>query len=441
MNIFHIGSSLSVRRQARFGSRMSVLDQLGMGSTLSVRGFARLGSSLSTASDIRIGGKLDIGGAASMEISGGNLVVKVGTNQAMTMTSSGGTLHGTWTADNAITTSDRRKKFDINPLKKELIRISREMLPVGGRKAKRALTSQETGAANKDENAVMDVLQELRPVSFKYKQAAESKYSRFGFIAQEIEEVFPSIVHRDAADGMLSLRLDDLIAVITLGIQSMDQRVWHLDGKLSDLKKKVDTNYLQASDRMKTIETVIRKLVIGRKKAELHKLKEELKHKEQKTQNATLSEHAAPVADSYLAAAATANSTIDTVEASWAAAASLVERHREEIKTEVAEVFRKNSALRSEARGEKITTEQPLWEKIRSALLDRMTSLYGSEAESPSRERDGTTWQSVVVDVLRKDLEHADTNKAGSRMSDDERSARHTLAEQISQMVTEVLRE
>jgi hypothetical protein len=192
---------------------------------------------------------------------------------------------------------------------------------------------------------------------------------------------------------------------------------------------------------MKTIETVIRKLVIGRKKAELHKLKEELKHKEQKTQNATLSEHAAPVADSYLAAAATANSTIDTVEASWAAAASLVERHREEIKTEVAEVFRKNSALRSEARGEKITTEQPLWEKIRSALLDRMTSLYGSEAESPSRERDGTTWQSVVVDVLRKDLEHADTNKAGSRMSADERSARHTLAEQISQMVTEVLRE
>ena len=46
-NFADLGSSLSTRTAARFGSRMSVFDFLNMGSTLSVRGYARISSSVS----------------------------------------------------------------------------------------------------------------------------------------------------------------------------------------------------------------------------------------------------------------------------------------------------------------------------------------------------------------------------------------------------------
>merc|ERR1712085_46836 len=71
---------------------------------------------------------------------------------------------------------------------------------------------------------VSAVLRELRPVSFKMKrQGVESKYSHYGVIAQELEEVLPDLVHINS-QGMRSVRYTDLIAVLTLGVQSLDAR-------------------------------------------------------------------------------------------------------------------------------------------------------------------------------------------------------------------------
>ncbi|CAK9010054.1 unnamed protein product, partial [Durusdinium trenchii] len=45
------------------------------------------------------------------------------------------------------------------------------------------------------------VLRQLRPVSFKFKNGPEAKYSRYGFIAQELQEVLPSVVRSVQTDG------------------------------------------------------------------------------------------------------------------------------------------------------------------------------------------------------------------------------------------------
>jgi hypothetical protein len=176
----------------------------------------------------------------------------------MTVTSSGGKLHGTWTSENTVTGSDRRLKRDIAPLYGELVKI---VPPTT--KEKKLLNSGDVLAAQ--HSGMMRILNELRPVSYKYKSQSESKYSRYGFIAQEMEDVLPHLVTSNS-DGFLALRLDDLIAVLTLGIQSLDTKVLHVEAKLGSLTEKVDTNYLHLADRLKSIETVIRKLVVGRKK-------------------------------------------------------------------------------------------------------------------------------------------------------------------------------
>ena len=93
--------------------------------------------------------------------------------------------------------------------------------------------------------------------------------SRYGFIAQEIEEVLPNLVHKSSEDGMLSLRMEDLIAVVTLGIQSVDNRVLRLDDKLSATKSKVEANYMDVSEKLRGIETAIRKMILSSKKKSL----------------------------------------------------------------------------------------------------------------------------------------------------------------------------
>ena len=54
-------------------------------------------------------------------------------------------------------------------------------------------------------------------VSFQYKRTSESKYSRYGFIAQEIERVLPNLVQTNDQTGTLALLNNDLVAVLTPG--------------------------------------------------------------------------------------------------------------------------------------------------------------------------------------------------------------------------------
>merc|ERR1712070_447463 len=71
------------------------------------------------------------------------------------------------------------------------------------------------------------VLRELRPVSFAFKKGAEAKAdtkeSRWGFVAQELERVLPGLV-RSEGEGPKAIIYQDLVAVLTLSAQTLQER-------------------------------------------------------------------------------------------------------------------------------------------------------------------------------------------------------------------------
>lgn len=262
-SLARLGSSVSLFGGARFGSSLSVLDFLMLGSTLSIRGCTRLGSGLSVQDEAQIGAVSVCGLAKFTSTVSVQEVIRLGKETTYIKTDwqvgydggfgyvfdtvevwagtsndptpkrgigtwgNGGHLHGTWTADNAVSTSDRRLKKSIIPLYE-------------------AMKGQ---GQSEEAEGVSWVLRQLRPVSFKFKNGPEAKYSRYGFIAQELQEVLPSVVRSVQTDGRehLAVAYQDLIALLTSAAQILQEKVskqedkiTRLEDQLAALNKKLD---------------------------------------------------------------------------------------------------------------------------------------------------------------------------------------------------------
>merc|ERR1719253_1866792 len=100
------------------------------------------------------------------------------------------------------------------PLRKTILDTYR-----GESKASRA----EADAADHTTSASW-VLRELRPVSFRLKAGPEAKYSRFGFIAQDLERLFPDMVRMEADSGVRQVVYQDLIALLTVLTQAQNEK-------------------------------------------------------------------------------------------------------------------------------------------------------------------------------------------------------------------------
>lgn len=95
---------------------------------------------------------------------------------------------------------------------------------------------------------VLDLLLKLKPKQFKYNRDKFVNLPdgiHFGYIAQELREVFPEIVKEDN-DGFLYLNYQSLPALLTQGIKEMDDKINRQDEKISQLEKSL--NLLMKSD-------------------------------------------------------------------------------------------------------------------------------------------------------------------------------------------------
>jgi len=117
----------------------------------------------------------------------------------MSIRDAGGTLHGTWNSDVTVSTSDRRLKKNIRPIDQTLYKtfgkaasIKPPPSTIAGRRA--ASIKPGTGAPGAKPSVASWLLRQLRPVSYNFRQGNEAKYMRFGFIADEIEQVLPQVV-------------------------------------------------------------------------------------------------------------------------------------------------------------------------------------------------------------------------------------------------------
>jgi hypothetical protein len=230
---------------------MSVLDFGSIGSSLSLRSFCRMGSSFSISGTINLNSDLRITSSSakiSAMSSGGTVT------QRITMPQSGNAvLHGTWFADNAVDSSDRRLKENIAPLG---IHLEKRRGFVRG-------ASGATSSDSTEDSAVSWVLRELRPVSFSFKAGVDAKSlpreQRFGFVAQEVERVTPSLVYNSQGDtagdtplGTLSLLYQDLLAVLTLAFKEQQTQLARQDADVSLAQQEV-TDLLEAAETLEQV--------------------------------------------------------------------------------------------------------------------------------------------------------------------------------------------
>jgi hypothetical protein len=309
MDYVNLGSSLSIRRFSRLGGdSTSVFDMMNLGSSLSIRSFARLGSSLSVAGDQRIAGdlkleqtkKLMFNGVTNDDYvkgkAGGGLEFYAGSNALRLALGTTSYLHGSWVAANAqFTASDAGLKKNIVPLYKSLSKLQQARRIAASSDSSsgdvlahmdKAIRSNdhllsEDKSFNKQYNTTMmsedairasqmgdqaskyatdlqdatALFKELRPVSYvmKEKGQVEAKNLRFGFIAQEVEALLPSLVHTDENDGKKALMYNDLIAVVIMTLQQELSVVEGLKLKVEEHDSKLTT----VDERIAMLETEI----------------------------------------------------------------------------------------------------------------------------------------------------------------------------------------
>mmetsp|Transcript_6087 Transcript_6087/g.13029 ORF Transcript_6087/g.13029 Transcript_6087/m.13029 type:complete len:263 (+) Transcript_6087:2-790(+) len=209
---------MSLRSFARIGSSVSVLDFVNLGSTLSVRNLVRLGGDLSMVSGQAL--RMD---NSYVKYASSSMMFYVGGSKAMTIESDGGILHGSWNTEASLVTSDRRMKKEIKPLQRTLRAVVQQ--DMAGTPSAPA-TQKMTGGTGSD--GALWLLRQLRPVSYSFKKGAESKYMRFGFIADELESVVPQVVRTtgqgDRADQK-AVVYQDLIALLASAAQSQQAEI------------------------------------------------------------------------------------------------------------------------------------------------------------------------------------------------------------------------
>lgn len=190
------------------GASLAVLDFVHLGSTLSVRYATKFGR------DIYTHGKLYFSENTYLEEAADTLKATVNGESSLSLSSTGGTLHGTWFADTVISVSDRRLKDNIKPLKKTMWQNFE------------ALGAEQRAAVQQEQEEQGSpfgwVLRQLRPVSYYFKKGSDAKNMRFGFIADEMERVLPQVVrelpHRkgeEEKEKKKGIIYPDLIAVLT----------------------------------------------------------------------------------------------------------------------------------------------------------------------------------------------------------------------------------
>lgn len=109
------------------------------------------------------------------------------------------------------------------------------------------------------------LLRQLRPVSFKFKTSADSKNMRFGFIADEVESVFPNLVRtaggtRTNLSNQKSVAYNDFIALLFAATQAQTEELDKMWKGLDGLQAEVDRMRKLRTERRKKLRRLFRLL-------------------------------------------------------------------------------------------------------------------------------------------------------------------------------------
>jgi len=83
----------------------------------------------------------------------------------------------------------------------------------------------------------LDKVKQLRGVTFNWKDKTKDSTQQIGFIAQEVEEIFPQLVKTDKA-GMKSVAYSNITAVLVEAIKEQEHQIDELKKQIEELKKR-----------------------------------------------------------------------------------------------------------------------------------------------------------------------------------------------------------
>ena len=95
------------------------------------------------------------------------------------------------------------------------------------------LSDEETKHTVDELEYACDILRELRPVTFFYKEEYSARPERmhYGFIAQEYQKVMPDATYVDGATNKLCIDPIELISILVRANQELQARVTRLEAK------------------------------------------------------------------------------------------------------------------------------------------------------------------------------------------------------------------
>jgi len=84
-----------------------------------------------------------------------------------------------------------------------------------------------------DMDKPMDLVNKFRPVTYNWNADQESKSLEYGFIAQEVQESFPSLVQESTASGLLSVDYMKICSILCGAVRDLNNEVQSLKASLA----------------------------------------------------------------------------------------------------------------------------------------------------------------------------------------------------------------
>jgi len=113
----------------------------------------------------------------------------------------------------------------------------------------------------------LDKLNQLQSVSFDWKEHKPAPYhdnAPLGFIAQELEKIYPELVYEDSLTGMKMIDYGGLTAPIIKSIQELDNKISYLWNMITSASERIDALTKQVNSQQNEINAL---------KAEIENLK------------------------------------------------------------------------------------------------------------------------------------------------------------------------
>lgn len=110
---------------------------------------------------------------------------------------------------------------------------------------------------------VLDRVMQMRPVQYRYKNAPENGRRSLGFIAQEVEPLFPEAVD-EGSNGYKAMAYSELIPVAIGAIKEVNTEAQQMKKENAELKTQVGN----LEERLKKLEALLEKQAAGTQKAD-----------------------------------------------------------------------------------------------------------------------------------------------------------------------------